>query len=77
MLGKPKHGGKDEENLTHFFRHYRSSPGEYCFYMIGGFPLERGKAPKKILPVALKATGNQSNESNYSETGRTEYPYGR
>ena len=22
MLGKPKHGGKDEENLTHFFRHY-------------------------------------------------------
>ena len=23
MLGKPKHGGKDEENLTHFFRHYQ------------------------------------------------------
>ena len=23
MLGYPKHGGKDEENLTHFFRHYR------------------------------------------------------
>ena len=22
MLGFPKHGGKDEENLTHFFRHY-------------------------------------------------------
>ena len=22
MLGFPKHRGKDEENLTHFFRHY-------------------------------------------------------
>ena len=22
MLGEPKHEGKDEENLTHFFRHY-------------------------------------------------------
>ena len=22
-LGYPKHEGKDEENLTHFFRHYR------------------------------------------------------
>ena len=22
MLGFPKHGGKDEENLTHFFGHY-------------------------------------------------------
>ena len=22
MPGKPKHEGKDEENLTHFFRHY-------------------------------------------------------
>ena len=40
---------------------------------------ERGQSPEKILPtgfpvckpVALKATGNQSNESNYSETGRT------
>ena len=21
-LGYPKHGGKDKENLTHFFRHY-------------------------------------------------------
>ena len=21
-LGEPKHEGKDEENLTHFFRHY-------------------------------------------------------
>ena len=21
MLGEPKHEGKDEENLTHFFRH--------------------------------------------------------
>ena len=26
-------------------------------------------------PVALKATGNQSNESNYSETGRTASPF--
>ena len=23
-LGYPKHEGKDEENLTHFFGHYRS-----------------------------------------------------
>ena len=23
-LGYPKHGGKDKENLTHFFRHYLS-----------------------------------------------------
>ena len=23
MLGFPKHGGKDEENLTHFFGHYQ------------------------------------------------------
>ena len=22
-LGYPKHEGKDEENLTHFFRHYQ------------------------------------------------------
>ena len=28
MLGFPKHGGKDEENLTHFFRHY---PGRQEF----------------------------------------------
>ena len=28
-------------------------------------------------PVALKTTGLQSNKSNYSETGRTEYPYDR
>ncbi len=27
MLGKPKHGGKDEENLTHFFRHYQKASG--------------------------------------------------
>ena len=26
MLGKPKHRGKDEENLTHFFRHYLRVP---------------------------------------------------
>ena len=25
MLGFPKHGGKDEENLTHFFGHYHFS----------------------------------------------------
>ena len=27
-LGYPKHEGKDEENLTHFFGHY---PGYRCF----------------------------------------------
>ena len=24
-LGYPKHEGKDEENLTHFFRHYQNN----------------------------------------------------
>ena len=28
-LGYPKHGGKDEENLTHFFRHYLPSRLQY------------------------------------------------
>ena len=28
MLGKPKHGGKDKENLTHFFGHYQSDQSE-------------------------------------------------
>ena len=26
-LGYPKHEGKDEENLTHFFRHYQELGG--------------------------------------------------
>lgn len=47
---------------------------------------ERGQSPEKkycrpakpvCKPVALKATGNQSNESNYSETGRTDNPFAR
>ena len=25
-LGYPKHEGKDEENLTHFFRYYQQTP---------------------------------------------------
>ncbi len=29
-LGYPKHGGKDKENLTHFFRHYLLIP----FYVV-------------------------------------------
>ena len=31
MLGYPKHGGKDEENLTHFFRHYHTFRIKYPF----------------------------------------------
>ena len=29
-LGYPKHEGKDEENLTHFFRHYREISSSLC-----------------------------------------------
>ena len=29
-LGYPKHGGKDKENLTHFFRHYRMFVSDNC-----------------------------------------------
>ena len=33
-LGYPKHEGKDEENLTHFFRHYRFDEHVIALYFI-------------------------------------------
>ena len=46
MLGKPKHGGKDEENLTHFFRHYQKKNAETSMeYTMGksGFRIDNIK----------------------------------
>ena len=48
MLGFPKHGGKDEENLTHFFRHYLPYCIRWLPYAVGRQPYCAGGCNKEI-----------------------------
>ena len=71
MLGFPKHGGKDEENLTHFFRHY-----------LGNYPRERETA--KFESVRLEVSFIDASEAHLQhilekrrlcDTPVRKYPY--
>ena len=49
-LGYPKHGGKDEENLTHFFRHYQEYHKEVLMeYIVGLDMIRRGWILNRII----------------------------
>ena len=53
-LRYPKHEGKDEENLTHFFGHYR-----YHLGFLGGFCVVL------IIPTGLSRKEEQQNIAEY------------
>ena len=68
-LGYPKHEGKDEENLTHFFRHYLS---ELSFYRILH---ERGLLERMEHDFVLAADEFHHKTKFANEMWQTDFTY--